>query len=164
MGTTTFSIGVSKKYLATLLDCVIQKNDQGWARLSAITGAILIWIGVALVFVGYFIIPGDPRDVALGSMIFLIIGITELGTAVFFRLSRGYLMRSESVLVGFQTALVYLDGMALVRKCQEVGTEPPKDVLDRMQQVQKRYGIPYFNQERDGADEIIVTERFTTKS
>jgi len=164
MGTTTFSIGVSKKYLATLLDCVIRKNDRWWARSHAVMGVIFIWGAVALSFVSNFVIPRDPRDVAPGIILLLAIGGLEFWTALFFRLSRGYLMRSESVLVGFQTALVYLDGMALVRKCQEVGTEPPKDVLDRMQQVQKRYGIPYFNQERDGADEIIVTERFTTKS
>ena len=163
--TTTFSIGVSKKYLATLLDCVIRRNDRRWARTHAITGVICIWIAVAVAFVTSFLTPGDPRDGEIGVMIFLVLGFTEFWKASFFRLGLGggYLMRSESVLVGFQTALVYLDGMAIVRKYQEAGAEPPKDVLDRMQMVQKRFSLPHFNQERDGADEIIVTERFTTK-
>src|SRR3990172_346087 len=95
--TTTFSIGVSKKYLATLLDCVIRRNDRRWARTHAITGVICIWIAVAVAFVTSFLTPGDPRDGEIGVMIFLVLGFTEFWKASFFRLGLGggYLMRSE---------------------------------------------------------------------
>lgn len=161
---TTFSIGVSKKYLSTILDCVIRDNDLRHARQAAVFGATFIWIAAIGSALALFVLHGDPRDVAIVTFGFLILGFSQFWEAVFFRISRGYLMGSESVLSGFRLALIYLDGMAVVRKCQEAGTEPPKGIFDAMQKVQKRYGIPHFNQDRDGADEIILTERLTKPS
>lgn len=161
---TTFSIGVSKKYLSTILDCVIRDNDLRHARQAAVFGATFIWIAAIGSALALFVLHGDPRDVAILTMTFLVIGCSQFWEALFFRLRKGYLTRSESVLSGFRFALIYLDGMAIVRKCQESGTEPPKEVLDAMRKVQKRYSIPHFNQDRDGADEIILTERLTKPS
>jgi len=161
---TVFSIGVSKKYLVTILDCVIRRNDLVWARIHALMGVVLIWFAVGISFVGYFVTPTDPRDVAIGTISFFIIGFMETLAAITYRINNRYLIRSETILTGYQVALMYLDGMAIVRKCQEKGMEPPKEVLDSMQKIQKRYGLPHFNQDRDGSDEVVINETLIQKS
>lgn len=161
---TVFSIGVSKKYLVALLDCVIRRNDRHWARIHAVTGAISAWIAVGVSFVGSFVIPTDPKDLALGVLVFFLLGVSETLIAIGYRINNSYLIRSETALMGYQVSLMYLDGMAIVRKYQEKGMEPPKDVLDSMQKIQKRYGLPHFNQERDGTDEVVINETLIQKS